>query len=104
MDLVLNTRSSSIFDPIFFNQMITYPNPMDLRVTRRHKKREGKVEDIARVVYRRLSPVLLKIQFNYLYELGDQLEISRSKIQKTAFMNKASQGPAFVGSCWVAAG
>ena len=81
------------------------PNPMDLRVTRRHKKREGKVErDIARVFYRRLSPVLLKIQFNYLYELGDQLEISRSKIQKTAFMNKASQGPAFVGSCWVAAG
>jgi hypothetical protein len=28
------------------------PNPMDLRVTRRHKKREGKVErDIARVFY-----------------------------------------------------
>ena len=42
------------------------PNPMDLRVQRRHKKREGKVErDIARVFYRRLSPVLLKIQFKY---------------------------------------
>ena len=55
------------------------PNPMDLRVQRWHTKREGKVErDIARVFYRRLSPVLLKIQFNYLYELGDQLEISRS--------------------------
>ena len=42
------------------------PNPTDLRVQRRHKKREGKVEgDIARVFYRRLSPVLLKIQFKY---------------------------------------
>ena len=41
------------------------PNPMDLRVQRRHKKREGKVErDTARVFYMRLSPVRLKIQFN----------------------------------------
>ena len=40
------------------------PNPMDLRVQRRHKKREGKVErDTARVFYMRLSPVRLKIQF-----------------------------------------
>ena len=39
------------------------PNPMDLRVQRRHKKREGKVErDTARVFYMRLSPVRLKIQ------------------------------------------
>ena len=38
---------------------------MDLRVQRRHKKREGKVErDLARVFYRRLSPIRLKIQFN----------------------------------------
>ena len=38
---------------------------MDLRVQRRHKKREGKVErDTARVFYMRLSPVRLKIQFN----------------------------------------
>ena len=41
------------------------PNPTDLRVQRRHKKREGKVErDLARVFYRRLSPIRLKIQFN----------------------------------------
>ena len=41
------------------------PNPMDLRVQRRHKKREGKVErDTARVFYMRLSPVRLKTQFN----------------------------------------
>ena len=38
---------------------------MKLKVQRGHKKREGKVErDLARVFYRRLSPVLLKIQFN----------------------------------------
>ena len=38
---------------------------MKLKVQREHKKREGKVErDLARVFYRRLSPVLLKIQFN----------------------------------------
>ena len=37
---------------------------MKLKVQRDHKKREGKVErDLARVFYRRLSPVLLKIQF-----------------------------------------
>ena len=43
------------------------PNPMDLRVQRRHKKREGKVErDTARVFYMRLSQVRLKIQFNWL--------------------------------------
>mgnify|MGYP004145471735 CR=1 FL=1 len=36
---------------------------MDLRVQRRHKKREGKVErDTARVFYMRLSQVRLKIQ------------------------------------------
>ena len=41
------------------------PNPMDLRVQRRRKKREGKVErDTARVFYMRLSQVRLKIQFN----------------------------------------
>ena len=43
------------------------PNPMDLRVQRRHKKREGKVErDTARVFYMRLSQVRLKIQFKRL--------------------------------------
>ena len=37
---------------------------MKLKVQREHKKREGKVErDLARVFYRRLSPILLKIQF-----------------------------------------
>ena len=37
---------------------------MDLRVQRRHKKREGKVErDIARVFYMRLSPVRLFFDF-----------------------------------------
>ena len=41
------------------------PNPTDLRVQRRHKKRAGKVErDTARVFYMRLSQVRLKIQFN----------------------------------------
>ena len=47
------------------NSPTTEPNPTDLRVQRRHKKREGKVErDTARVFYMRLSPVRLKIQFN----------------------------------------
>jgi len=44
---------------------------MDLRVQRRHKKREGKVErDTARVFYMRLSPVRLKIQFVFICYLG----------------------------------
>ena len=39
-----------------------------LRVQRRHKKREGKVErETARVFYMRLSQVRLKIQFNFLF-------------------------------------
>ena len=47
------------------------PNPTDLRVQRRHKKREGKVErDTARVFYMRLSPVRLKIQFNSTIQLA----------------------------------
>ena len=47
------------------------PNPMDLRVQRRHKKREGKVErDTARVFYMRLSQVRLKIQFNSIQGPG----------------------------------
>ena len=42
------------------------PNPTDLRVQRRHKKRAGKVErDTARVFYMRLSQVRLKIQFDF---------------------------------------
>ena len=42
----------------------TEPNPTDLRVQRRHKKREGKVErEPARVFCMRLSQVRLKIQF-----------------------------------------
>ncbi len=46
------------------------PNPMALRAQRRHKKREGKVErETARVFYMRLSPVLLKIQFNLPREI-----------------------------------
>ena len=56
---------------------------MDLRVTRRHKKREGKVErDLARVFYRRLSPVLLKIQFNSFFILF-HLSSKRTKTKKS---------------------
>ena len=47
------------------------PNPTDLRVQRRHKKRAGKVErDTARVFYMRLSQVRLKIQFNFTPQMG----------------------------------
>ena len=48
------------------------PNPMDLRVQRRHKKREGKVErETARVFYKRLSQVRLKIQsINFISVFG----------------------------------
>jgi hypothetical protein len=52
------------------NSPITEPNPTDLRVQRRHTKREGKVErDTARVFYMRLSPVRLKIQFNSSWKM-----------------------------------
>ena len=47
------------------------PNPTDLRVQRRHKKRAGKVErDTARVFYIRLSQVRLKIQFNSIQAIS----------------------------------
>ena len=57
------------------------PNPTDLRVQRRHKKREGKAErDIARVFYMRLSPVRLKIQFNFrIIILGNLGEMKKNK-------------------------
>ena len=49
------------------------PNPTDLRVQRRHKKRAGKVErDTARVFYMRLSQVRLKIQFNFPRVAGEK--------------------------------
>ena len=64
------------------------PNPTDLRVQRRHKKREGKVErDTARVFYRRLSPVLLKIQFNSSF-----IQKSSNFIQSLGFL-KSYKGP-----------
>ena len=54
------------------------PNPTDLRVQRRHKKRAGKVErDTARVFYMRLSHVRLKIQFNSI-----QFKILQTKNRK----------------------
>ena len=53
---------------------------MDLRVQRRHKKREGKVErETARVFYKRLSQVRLKIK--------NSIQVNRGLKEKTKVDN-----------------
>ena len=64
------------------------PNPTDLRVQRRHKKRAGKVErDTARVFYMRLSQVRLKIQFN-----SSPFLLSRDHVRRPGRLEGVHQG------------